>query len=63
MEATPQIGRSFLRAGFTAGELIMPGHSDETIDLILVRVNRLEVLIYFCLIGSIPDILSVTGGI
>ena len=41
----------------------MPGHSDETIDLILVRVNRLEVLIYFCLIGSIPDILSVTGGI
>ena len=41
----------------------MAGHSDETIDLILVLVNRLEVLIYFCLVGSIPDILSVTGGI
>ena len=33
-----------------------------TIDLILARLNRLEILIYFCLVGSIPDILSVTGG-
>ena len=36
---------------------------NETIELILARLNRLEILIYFCLIGSIPDILSVTGGI
>ena len=63
MPATRWCGRLNLSAGFTGGELVMAGHSDETIDLILVRVNRLEVLIYFCLVGSIPDILSVTGGI